>query len=634
MAEIQKYIRVGDTLTNILDSKTGEAVTYDKVLLYGDGTAMDDTKVDPAIYRKLGTEYFKRNYTGAISSAWFGINNTGLVDNTSDFNKLLKVASVTGSRIQVEQGIYNISNVSLYNNTNLFGNGSVLINCVTDDGFIGSNIKNVYLGNIQLKGITGTSEAKNIYLTNACENVTIDGVKFLGGKNGVYAVDVKNYRLINCNGSDYELWPNFLEGAENVVIDSNIFYNCLDGIKLGGVQVPETMKTHKNIIVSNNTCYGNVRDGLDIASNIIDGLIITGNMFRDNTLQGVDCKLIYQTGYADNISINNNVFSKNLSIGINFQCEEEVESSLFKATINNNTIYGGYGLTVDTTYGIRVSGATSGFIHDNIVQNVHEGLRITGGSNLSIRRNNLTCISAGINITSILAGTVSDNNTIEQNVISGSTRAIVLGLSAGDLGSINNTIIKNNRYSTSTAQVPLSDVKSTNTRSYGNVIGETSLTTESSLTFPSTVGDIYMSFNPVTLGYTGFISTASGVYKKFGKLFEDEYTTKYLLQTTDNVLTTKLTIATTANTISSRTIDILVRNAAGACAHYKKIQTISNDSGVARVVALQDIVADTKEAGISTVDITIDVTAGSFRLRLKGVTGETLNWQVLITNNS
>jgi len=54
----QKYIRIGDTLTNIINNTTKISTNYLKTALYVDGTAMNNSKVDGVIYRKLGNEYF------------------------------------------------------------------------------------------------------------------------------------------------------------------------------------------------------------------------------------------------------------------------------------------------------------------------------------------------------------------------------------------------------------------------------------------------------------------------------------------------------------------------------------------------------------------------------------------------
>lgn len=61
MAIAPQVVRVGNTLTNIIDSITKESITYNKVTTYYDGTVMSDLKTDGRLYRKLGNEYFIQN---------------------------------------------------------------------------------------------------------------------------------------------------------------------------------------------------------------------------------------------------------------------------------------------------------------------------------------------------------------------------------------------------------------------------------------------------------------------------------------------------------------------------------------------------------------------------------------------
>lgn len=66
MAEIHKPYKVGNYWTNLIDSPTGEVVTYEETAQWWDGSPMTDAKVDGNIYRKLpadeGSGYVKRVY--------------------------------------------------------------------------------------------------------------------------------------------------------------------------------------------------------------------------------------------------------------------------------------------------------------------------------------------------------------------------------------------------------------------------------------------------------------------------------------------------------------------------------------------------------------------------------------------
>lgn len=636
---------MADALNTTLDGlraiTTPDQNTVYQTIDYGGGQwyydPSDTTSADNTgtIVTNSSGKVFKRIYEAEVNVKWFGAKGDYNETSGAGTDDTLAIQNAlnytTDSKILFEEGSYRITNVQLRSNLILMGSGNVIINSHTYDGFVGENISNITVTNLKFKGISPAIGYRNLFFRNS-ENITIDKVEFLGGDVGVKGIDIRNFRLTNCIGSAYTGWPNIIQGCDGLIIDGNIFHNnSLDGIKIAGVQAPEPLTINKNIIVTNNVCYGNGSDGFDIASNITDGLIISGNIFRDNMLQGIDCKLVYQAGYADNISINNNIIRNNKVVGINFQSEMTVKATLFKASIIDNLIYGNLGSSTDDTYGIRVSGANSSFITHNVIENVHYGIRVSGTSSTLFSNNNIKSSKTGIFISSSLEDEACNLNTIDSNILSASTNAIQLGLSVSDLGALNLTTVKNNRYSTSVSNVPVLDVKSTNTRIYDNLRGETTGSTVTGII--SNVNDKIKHVNPVQFGYDGFIYNELGLWVKYGKLTQDEHTAQYDLESTDNVLTTKLTILTETNSVSSRTVDIIARNPAGLCAHFKKLQVISNDSGVARLVALKDIVADTKEIGMETVSVTLDTTAAHFRLRLKGLPSQTISWSVIIITN-
>lgn len=101
--------RIQDTLYNSLDQYTGEPVTYNKVTTWYDGTAMNDSKADGIVYRKLvtgsTTEYFKRNYT-RLTIEHFGGKSDPTFDSFPAFRKYVTFCNNSKTDIYIPQGNY------------------------------------------------------------------------------------------------------------------------------------------------------------------------------------------------------------------------------------------------------------------------------------------------------------------------------------------------------------------------------------------------------------------------------------------------------------------------------------------------------------------------------------------------
>ena len=67
--------------------KNFEGISYCKVTTFEDGSTMDDTKIDGVIYKKIKNAYYKRMYSGAIKSSWFGAEGNGRTDDTEAVQK-------------------------------------------------------------------------------------------------------------------------------------------------------------------------------------------------------------------------------------------------------------------------------------------------------------------------------------------------------------------------------------------------------------------------------------------------------------------------------------------------------------------------------------------------------------------
>lgn len=202
-----EFKRIKDTLYNVIDSNTGEVFNYDKVTLWYDGSAMDDTKADGVIYRKLGSEYFKRAFGGAVSVRWFGLFDTTL-ETFNTFKKALVFCRANKTDLYCPSAVYDcgVSNFPFsdyedpavldYQNITVFGDGQSTVFKTTSvlgaDVLQLNRIKNLSFRNISITGIvTSTYEAGT------------NGISVTGGYDNLNFYDVFIYGLRGIDKGDY-----------------------------------------------------------------------------------------------------------------------------------------------------------------------------------------------------------------------------------------------------------------------------------------------------------------------------------------------------------------------------------------------------------------------------------------------
>ena len=98
----------GDVLKRV-DKMTGENVNYREVTTWHDGSAMNDSRVDGTIYKKIGTKYFERQYDSILNVKWFGAKGDGITDDTESFTKALNA----GKSIFIPTGKYLVGKLKI-----------------------------------------------------------------------------------------------------------------------------------------------------------------------------------------------------------------------------------------------------------------------------------------------------------------------------------------------------------------------------------------------------------------------------------------------------------------------------------------------------------------------------------------
>jgi hypothetical protein len=339
--------RINDILYNGIDANTGENVNYQKVTTFADGTAMDDTKCDGIIYRKVGSEYFKRVTPGGYAPIeWFvGKDLTNGVNSLAAVEKINKA----GLKVKLPEGVIPLqaatNTTSIINVNTLWIEGAgkdktkVILETKHSDAY-GSGTYAYFKGNqsVYFKDFELTTrsiedgifteiadEYELISITDPNQLVfEVEGCRVKGAIICRYFVTdgnelIKFVKLLRIKNNEFHYSPHFASfgtcGCTTMEVEGNFIYELLGSIvtSSAGFKANRLVKWRnnylENTIIPTYTQWYHcpvvvVCHTIFYENNVVKGLINKNKTVYTATNIGAETYALYAT--AENLHFYNN----------------------------------------------------------------------------------------------------------------------------------------------------------------------------------------------------------------------------------------------------------------------------------------------------------------------------------------
>lgn len=226
----------GDIIKRV-DINTGENVNYRETTTWYDGSAMDDSKVDGLMYKKIDNKYYNLNIGKTIHIRFLGVLNDISLEQTEVFKKAIDLCTKFSLTLDVA-GWNFCAKGQIDITCNIVGNGqgwikhlswedankatnasflvvtrpNIIIDSINvDGGLIGTNFKTLKSNKEELQGVNGVLPLSVRWFTDDNSGLVLEGyskpvnhdvrisnVKIKNGYDGGIRVSGYNVSVENC----------------------------------------------------------------------------------------------------------------------------------------------------------------------------------------------------------------------------------------------------------------------------------------------------------------------------------------------------------------------------------------------------------------------------------------------------
>lgn len=385
--------------------------------------------------------------TGAISAKDYGAVGNGVTDDTAALRVAVSAASSLNKVLVLEGGTYVVSDaITVPQYAQVEGRSKAKIK-TSGSGFAalvlqGDNIIRGLEFDLTSQALVGPSYG--IYAKGR-SRINVYNCYLHDGLWGMWFDTCQNVIVADCEGAYFTQWPVYCVNCEGIWYDRNhMHHNTLDGLKIAtvlpSVGPPAVLPSENNVVfVTNNHSHHNSRDGFDIATGGATRLQISGNIFYENQLQGIDWKVTYTVGYEGykflHWSIHSNVLKDNWEQAINIQAD----GSAANAYIADGQVYGNMCVKVFVADGdhpsdasgsvIRISNGSYINVHNNTIRAgdfVAQSFRIINSDHVSIHHNDIQGGIIGVRLES-QSGLSCTQNDVWQNDMRPKQNGVYMG---------------------------------------------------------------------------------------------------------------------------------------------------------------------------------------------------------------